>query len=87
MPSSGDVAELDHDSRHPFAIYTEMDQHMASFKKEYTVEKKNGNVDEHEADAISRALLQLLMKWAMQEGNIFVWCFALLMWNLIWLYQ
>jgi hypothetical protein len=23
------------------------------------------------------------MKWAVEEGNVFVWCFALLMWNLM----
>lgn len=65
------------------SFYTELDKYMASYKKDYTTEKKKGNVDENEADAISSPLFQLLMKWAVLEGNVFVWCFALLMWNLM----
>jgi hypothetical protein len=64
-------------------FYSEMDKYMASYKKDYAAAKKDGNVDENEADAISSALFQVLMKWAVEEGNVFVWCFALLMWNLM----
>ena len=45
------------------SFYTELDKYMASYKKDYTTEKKKGNVDENEADAISSPLFQLLMKW------------------------
>ena len=64
-------------------FYTEMENFLKSYKKDYTAEKKKGNVDEKEADAISSPLFQLLMKWAVDEGNIFVWCLAMLMWHLM----
>ena len=37
-------------------FYAQMDKFMASYKKDYTAEKKKGNVDEQEADAISSTL-------------------------------
>ncbi len=45
--------------------------------------KKNGNTDEKEVDAIGTTLFKLLMTWAIEEGNVFVWCFSLLMWHLM----
>jgi hypothetical protein len=43
----------------------------------------NGQKDEMEADAISSILFKLRMRWAVEEGNVFVWCFFLLMWHLM----
>ena len=40
-------------------------------------------MDEREADAISSTLFKLILKWAVEEGNVFVWCFCLLMWHLM----
>ena len=56
---------------------------MACYKKEFADQKKKGNVDEREADAISSTLFKLILKWAVEEGNVFVWCFCLLMWHLM----
>jgi hypothetical protein len=56
---------------------------LSAFKQEFAYQKKKGNVEEREADAISSTLFTMLMKWAVQEGNVFVWAFALLMWHLM----
>ncbi len=53
-------------------FYTEMDKFMACYKKEFADQKKKGNVDEREADAISSTLFKLILKWAVEEGNVFV---------------
>ena len=39
-------------------------------------------MDEKEADAINSTLFKLLLQCTVSEGNLFVWCFALLMWHL-----
>ena len=64
-------------------FYSKLDTFLAAYKREYADQKKEGNVDEREADAISSTLLTMLMKWAVLEGNVFVWAFALLMWHLM----
>ncbi len=64
-------------------FYAEMDKFMACYKKEFADQKKKGNVDEREADAVSSTLFKLILKWAVEEGNVFVWCFCLLMWHLM----
>ena len=40
-------------------------------------------MDKREAGAISSTLFKLILKWAVEEGNVFVWCFCLLMWHLM----
>jgi hypothetical protein len=37
---------------------------MSCYKKEYADQKKKGNVDEREADAINSSLFRLLLRWA-----------------------
>ena len=64
-------------------FYSKLDTFLAAYKREFADQKKKGNVDEREADAISSTLFTMLMKWAVQEGNVFVWAFALLMWHLM----
>ena len=65
------------------AYYTEMDTFINAYKKEYTgtVGKKYG--DERDADPITCTLFRLICKWAIEDGNIFVWVFSLAMWNLV----
>jgi hypothetical protein len=48
-------------------------------RKNWPTKRKKGKVDEREADAISSTLFTMLMKWVVQEGNVFVWVYALLM--------
>ena len=70
-------------STHLDQHYSMLDTFLAAYKQEYAYQKKKGNVDEREADAISSMLFAMLMKWIVQEGNVFVWDVALLMWNLM----
>jgi hypothetical protein len=64
-------------------FYAEVDQFLACYKREHASAKKDGNTDERETDAISSTLFKLLMMWAIEEGNVFVWCFSLLIWHLM----
>ncbi len=56
---------------------------MFCFKKEFAQAKKQGNTDEREADAVSSTLLSLIVTWAVEDGNVFVWVFCLCMWHLM----
>jgi hypothetical protein len=64
-------------------FYTHLDTFYACYKKEWAEQKKRGNVDEKEADAINSTLFRPLLQWAIEEGNVFVWTFCLVMWHLI----
>ncbi len=64
-------------------FYSKTDTFLICFKKEFAQAKKQGNTDEKEADAVSSTLLSLLVLWAVEEGNIFVWVFCLCMWHLM----
>ena len=63
--------------------YSKVDTFMFCYKKEFVEAKKEGNTDEKEANVINNTLFELLLQLALQEGNLFVWCFALLMWHLM----
>ena len=52
-----------------------------SLKKESQKAKKEGKVDEHEADPITFQLYQEICKTAIKKGNAFLWCFTVLQWN------
>ena len=54
-----------------------------AFNKEHASAKRDGNVDEQEADPITAALFRRLCQWAIFENNVFVWVFAILQWNLM----
>jgi hypothetical protein len=56
---------------------------MACYKKEHILAKAEGKTQEKEADALCSTLFKLLMTWCVAEGNVFVWCFSLLMWHLM----
>ena len=56
---------------------------MAAYKKEHAGANKEGNVDEREADPINASLFALICKWAVEEMNIFIWVFSLLMWHMM----
>jgi hypothetical protein len=64
-------------------FYSKTDTFLFCFKKEFAQAKKQGNTDEREADAVSSSLLSLLLIWAVEEGNVFVWVFCLCMWHLM----
>ena len=65
------------------SYYSEMDSFLASFKKETADARSHGNVDEKKADPISFSLFRLILTWANERGNIFVWVWTILQWNLM----
>ena len=67
----------------PRYYYSEMDAFISSYQKEYAEGKKNGKVDERDADPITSTLFQMICMWAVNEGNVFVWVFSLCMWMLM----
>ena len=56
---------------------------IPAYKKEYASKKKEGKTDERDADPICCTLFQMICRWAIEEGNIFVWVYSLAMWNLM----
>jgi hypothetical protein len=69
--------------RLPQQFYVEFETFIASYKKEYAEAKKEGKVDEKAADPVNASLFTLILKWALEEMNIFVWVYSLLMWHLM----
>jgi hypothetical protein len=69
--------------RLPTEYYERMDKFMAAYKNEHAGAKKDGNVDEREADPINASLFMLICKWAVKEMNIFDWVYSLLMWHMM----
>jgi hypothetical protein len=65
----------------PLTYYTEMEQFLASFKKATVKAKKDGMLDEHEADPIPYALYHLILQWSLGSKNILVWVYSILQWN------
>jgi hypothetical protein len=64
----------------PRGNYDEIDNFLNSFRKE-TVEVKKGKLDKQEADPISWSPFNLLLSWALDTSNIFIWTYSLLQWN------
>lgn len=67
----------------PSSFYSEMESFLGSFKKEEANAKSLGNVDERSADPISFTLYEQILTWALNSGNIFVWVWTILQWNLM----
>lgn len=65
----------------PRMYHQEMNKFLESFKKEAVKAKREGNVDERDADQIPFALYRLICEWAVSAGNIFAWTFTVLQWN------
>lgn len=67
--------------RLPTAFYEEMDKYLASYKKQFVKARKEGEVDEQQADPITFTLYQSILLWAVKANNIFVWFWTLAQWN------
>ena len=65
------------------SYYSEMDSFLNSFKKECADARSRGNVDAKSADPISFSLYRLILTWAIERGNIYVWVWTILQWNLM----
>jgi hypothetical protein len=63
--------------------YSEMDSFLNSFKKETADARSHGNTDEKSADPISFSLFRMILTWAIERGNVFVWVWTILQWNLM----
>jgi len=68
----------------PRAYFQEIsEKFIPAYKKEFASKKKEGKTDERDADPICCTLFQMICRWAIEEGNIFVWVYSLAMWNLM----
>ena len=67
----------------PVSLFQSKEKILSAFKKKVANEKKKGNVDENEADSIPINLYQLICLWAVEEGNIMVWVWTIMQWNLM----
>ena len=62
----------------PLSYYSEMDKFLAAYTKEVVTAKEDGILDETEADPIPLALFWLILEWALENSNIFLWVFTIL---------
>ena len=67
----------------PWEFAHGMDNFIGSYRKEHAEASNEGKVDEKSADPISFSLYRMLLKWAIERGNIFVWVWTILQWNLM----
>jgi hypothetical protein len=65
----------------PRAYYDDIEKFLTSYRKETVDAKKEGKLDEQEADPISWSLFKLILSWALDKSNIFVWTYSILQWN------
>ena len=65
----------------PTNFYIEMDKFLTGFKKETKMAKRQGKLDEKEADPISWKLYSLICQWAIENRNLLVWVFTIMQWN------
>ena len=71
------------DQKLPGSYYIQMESFLLSYRKEHAEAGSDGNVDERSADPISFSLYRLILTWAIAGGNIFVWTWTILQWNLM----
>jgi len=71
------------EQRLPTEYYEKIEKFVADYKKGHAGAKKEGNVDEREADPINASLFTLTCKCAVEEMNLFFWVFSLLMWHMM----
>jgi hypothetical protein len=67
--------------RLPQQFYEQIDVYLGAYKKKFVIAKKTGEVDEHGADPISFPLYELLLQWAIESNNVFVWFWTVCQWN------
>eukprot|EP00985_Skeletonema_marinoi_P012339 scaffold5939_cov337-Skeletonema_marinoi.AAC.1 len=60
-----------------------MKPYLTNLKKELAKAKSEGKVAEQDADPICFSLFEQICIWAVMSGQIFVWVFLVLQWNLM----
>ena len=67
----------------PVSFYSNKDKYLQAFKKQVAKAKTQGDVEEREADPIPFGLYVLICQWAVRFGNIMMWVWSILQWNLL----
>lgn len=65
----------------PATFYQEAEAFFKGYKKLVVKKRKEGMIDEEEADPITHTLFKLLLHWAIKSNNIFVWFWSIVQWN------
>jgi len=55
--------------------------YMQSLKKQKTTARKNGQLEEKEANPITFSLYRLICFYALSSGDIFTWAHTVCQWN------
>lgn len=67
----------------PVSFYQAKEKFLTAYKKQVANAKRKGNTDENEADPIPISLYQLICSWSVKEGNVMLWIWTILQWNLM----
>ena len=67
----------------PVSYYTANDIFLSAFQRQVATTKSNGDVDEADTDPIPKDLYSNITVWSVDEGNVYVWGWTTLQWNLI----
>ena len=67
----------------PVSFYSNKDKYLQAFKKQVAKAKTQGDIEEKEADPIPFGLYVLICQWAVRFGNIMMWAWSILQWNLL----
>lgn len=65
----------------PEEFYVQMEEYLASYKRVHVQAKKKGETEDKAADPITFVLYALILGWAIQCNNIYVWVWTLMQWN------
>ena len=65
----------------PRMYHQEMQKFLESFKKESVKARREGNVDEQDADPIPFPLYELTCRWSVEAGNMFAWAYTVFLWH------
>jgi hypothetical protein len=61
--------------------FTYMEKYLKSFKNESVAARRKGDVNELDADPMPFPLYVALSTWNVESGDIFSWCYLVLLWN------
>lgn len=65
----------------PTIYYRDIKEFLKGYKTQTAQAKKNGQLDERAADPITIELYKLILTWAIENNNIFVWFWTVAQWN------
>ena len=65
----------------PIDFHVTVENYLKSFRKENVAAKKRGDVEEIDADPMPFALYVALCTWCVESGDIFSWCYLVILWN------